>query len=778
MYGLKEGEAYKPWLWPVPAGGVIGKRDLGRRDGYDKASGKGTYSRDVYRPGMLYAKFLLSPYAHAKIKKMDNSKAAALPGVRAILRYDDPQIDWNIPTGLTWIPHSGVGPENILPGTADWYPQPMGAIVCADSEAIVDQALKLIEIEWEELPFVLDPEEALKPGAPILRPDLNPKDNQNIDEVTKYGDIEKGFAEADKIIEFTARSEDVVWAGVEGQCCVAEWHGDYLDVWYHGQCPGPCHESLTRYTPWNKIHVHTPYNGALMGGISWLAYPEMFSHFAVLLSKRTDRPVKVLYDGSHFHGAEEQAGVYKYKVGFKNDGRITAVKMDSVWCRTTFAKISGATGIPNLYRHEVRPFLSKGPIICFKDGAPECMTVTHVIDHVAGELKMDPTKVRLINDGCEGHDMAWVDENVKKVQGFDPTRDSLKECLEVGKKAIDWDNKWHVPGTKILPNGKYHGMGFTAVNQWGWSVGQCSAGIKVRGDGTVLILGRHSEGGWGGWTPYCQVVADEMGMKFEDVVFKPFDDPGFEFGAGGGSVGLSYTTPALIRAARKAKQNILEYASKPGPYGEKPPFPNMTPDKLDIWNSEIFEIAKPANKVPVARVMAPYCGWCGDPAPIFAWDFPPLPIEKTYLMVRHSFFMEVEVDPDTGDVEVTKMACVNDVGKAIDPNSCNGQQYGGAYMGIGRTFTESVQFDPPTGVKLNDNLIGYAIAVMNDCGPIDCKLVETGLAYAPYGHTGMGEDPGATVSVMGGTAIYNAIGKWIDDYPITPNKVLKALGKA
>jgi CO/xanthine dehydrogenase Mo-binding subunit len=124
------------------------------------------------------------------------------------------------------------------------------------------------------------------------------------------------------------------------------------------------------------------------------------------------------------------------------------------------------------------------------------------------------------------------------------------------------------------------------------------------------------------------------------------------------------------------------------------------------------------------------------------------------------------------------MVAVYDCGKAIDASSCEGQQYGGSYMGVGRTFTEGIKHDPQTGVKLNDNLIGYAIATIDDCGPIDCHLIETGLAYGPYGHTGLGENPGAVVSTMGSTAVYNAIGVYIDDLPITPDKVLKALGKA
>jgi len=213
MYGLKEGEEYYPWLWPVPENGVIGKRRVRRLDGYEKASGKAVYARDIYRPGMLYAKYLRSRYAHAKIKSMNTSKAEALPGVRAVLRYDDPEIVWPDYRG-----------QPVVPDTNHWYPGVIGAVVVGESEAIVDRALKLIEIDMEELPIIMDVEEALKPGAPIMRPDQDPKTNRRgrFEPFIKFGDVEAGFAQADKIIEWKATTEQDVWAGVEAMCGVAE----------------------------------------------------------------------------------------------------------------------------------------------------------------------------------------------------------------------------------------------------------------------------------------------------------------------------------------------------------------------------------------------------------------------------------------------------------------------------------------------------------------------------------------------------------------------------
>jgi xanthine dehydrogenase molybdenum-binding subunit len=172
-------------------------------------------------------------------------------------------------------------------------------------------------------------------------------------------------------------------------------------------------------------------------------------------------------------------------------------------------------------------------------------------------------------------------------------------------------------------------------------------------------------------------------------------------------------------------------------------------------------------------------GWLGTGTPFFAWDFPPMVDRKLkmHVMARQCYFTEVEVDPETGMVDVVKHVVVNDVGKAINPDAINGQQYGGAYMGIGRSKTEAVFYDPQTGVKLNDNHIGYPILTMNDLGPIDCHILESGLGYGAYGVYGCGESGAACTSTITAPAIYNAVGKWVTQFPTTPDRVLRALGK-
>ncbi len=784
-------EEYWPWLWEMPEGGIMGTKGVRLKVGFVKASGRAVYTRDVSRPGMLYAKFLMSPHAHARILSMDISAAEAYPGVKAVIKWDDPELVWTNIIG-----NFGNRAE-FTTDEAHYYAQPVGAIVCGDSEAVVDEALKLIEIIWEVLPHEVFWDKALDSGAPILRPDRNPDNNVASDSVSQRGDIEAGLAEATHVIEFTVKSEEDVWAGVEPNDTVAEFNGDQLDVWARTQNPDlaqkflsnaypgiagfwPVFAGAKKYATEAATHVHTGWIGAQFGGLEWLGYQQSFPALAVVCAKRTQRPVKMLFDYCNFHLLGENAGTYKYTIGCKDNGEITAVKVEALWCGATIGKMYEGSSIANQYINNVHPYLNRGGTVCYNHGAPSTTVVTEVYNHVAAELGMDPTLVAEANDGCEGHPMEYVDEHTKVPQGFDPTRNSLKEVHAIGKAAIDWDNNYHAPGARLLPNGNYHGIGYMSVIQWDHVTGRTNTGLRLRMDGSLNIIARHADGGWHSESTWSQAVADESGVKYDDITFRNPDDVGFQARGGGGSSGMCGTLPSMVRVARKMKTVILEHATMPRSYGRPPLMGDVPIEDLDIMNSLIFEKADPENNITVSAVGQSFAGgfWGGDN--LYAWDYPPAvsPPVAMEVMARQCYFMEVEVDPDTGKVDVKRMVVVNDVGKVVNYDTAIGQQYGGCYMGIGRSLTEAIYYDPVYGVKMNDNLIGYPVALMNDCsGDIDCHLVETGLGYGPYGAYGLGESSGACASVLGNAAVYNAIGKWVNDFPTTPDKVLKALGK-
>ncbi len=237
----------------------IGRRGVHRLDGYEKASGQAIYTRDIQLPGMLYARVLMSPYPRARIQQMDTGKAEALPGVRAIIRYDHVEVkdrmlngcyfgpEWVAPRLAGW----ALKPIHPVLGDETWYEgQPLGAVVAADSEDIAHRALRLIKIKWEELPFVLDQEEALKPDAPILRPGADNNLIERERETIRIGDIERGFSEADRIIEFRAKRNAHLWAGAELPSVIVRWRGDNLELWVHEQ--QPYHAALLR-----PIDVHS-----------------------------------------------------------------------------------------------------------------------------------------------------------------------------------------------------------------------------------------------------------------------------------------------------------------------------------------------------------------------------------------------------------------------------------------------------------------------------------------------------------------------------------------
>jgi CO/xanthine dehydrogenase Mo-binding subunit len=297
---------------------------------------------------------------------------------------------------------------------------------------------------------------------------------------------------------------------------------------------------------------------------------------------------------------------------------------------------------------------------------------------------------------------------------------------------------------------------------------------------------------------YCQVAADELGMRLEDVYYNAQFDPGFFRMTPDSSTNMSINGFAIRHAARILKKQILEAATKPVAQTQRggfpPAFPDTKPEELDIEDSIIYLKTDPSKRISLAELVGA-SGNAGPlteyetigirmpfSVPLFAFGYHAQtgtyqPKQPRPRFCRQAHFMEVEVDTETGEIEVTHVVNVNDAGKVINRASCEGQQYGGTYMGIGRGKSEEVVYDPVTGVMLNGNLLDYKIATMLDSGPIDTILVETGMGYGPYGVVGIGEDIATVIPTLLGPAVYNAIGVWVDDFPITPDKVLKALGK-
>ena len=794
--------------YPLKKFKYIGERGGRRVDGVQKASGKADYTMDVQLPGMLYMRFYDSPFPHAKILSMDTSKAEALEGVRCILRYDDPELPESEILGK----FSGFyGDPAPLPGIAYFEGEPVGVAIAADTEAIAEEALALVKITWEERPFNLDVLEAMKKDSALTNPELYPEGNHwnnGIFDETIQGDVKKGFAEADKVIEFQFNRRGHTWIGPERPCGIFKWNGDCPEVWSKHQRPHNVKRNVSKWfggIPMNKITMHSLYQGSSFGG--WVQMPWNMGglYCAAVVAKRTARPVKYVFTRREdFYGESMDDGLYYMKVGFKNDGIITAVEGKSVtpnqlWpVFNVVGHLKENTKIPHLYGKIVNIAVNKGPAVPTRcEMIPTSLTVTNVMNRVAGELGMDPVDVSLKNDGCDGHGMDWLLSEMEN-RGFKPI-DSLKECINKGKAAIDWDKKWHLPGQKKLTNGKMHGLGFTWTHEWDDSIGSSEMGLRVeRNDGTISILSMGCDNGVDAENTYCIIAADELGMRLEDINYNPQVDTGFFRMTPDSSTNASANGWAIRHAARILKQRILEAAVRPSSMTQRgsyaPAFPNSKPEDLDIAESIIFKKSNPEECMCMSDFVRD-SGQSGPltssesggyrsafTEPLFAHSYQVQigsynPHNPRPHFTRQAYFMEVEVDTETGEIDIIKTINVNDVGKVINRMSCEGQQYGGSIMGIGRSLFEEMIYDKATGVMLNGNLIDYKIATMNDIGPMDNILVETGLGYGPYGLVGIGEDAGTVTVGLLAPAVYNAIGVWIDDYPITPDKVLRALGK-
>lgn len=797
---------------------IIGKRGIQRMCGKEKASGCAEYTRDVKLPGMLYCRILGSPYAHARIKKMDITKAEALPGVRAILCYDDPELVGKELLGLETKFNAGhlatdgiafykgkeelavtqeqwkQGGGRVLDGTAWWEGHPVGAAVAADTPEIAEEALTLLEIEWEELPLVLDSLEALKPGAPIAASEINDKNNIIRKVKIERGDIEEGFKQADKVINFDARRRPYTVADPEPISDVVVWKGDNVEIWAHQQqaYDGKLIFASKLGIPINKIKLHVPYQGSQFGGGGnpMMHHTHGVHVISAILSKRTGRPVKTQYDRrDNFYSLSQDADCHThFKVGFKNDGTVTALKIDNICGKMGQYGIDHFmenSRVPNLLLNYIETQINVAPawwFRCEQNHNAFCFSV--VFEHVADAAGLDPVEVALKNDGAEGKDMEYLSD-FKRKHGF-PDRDSLKEIIDSGVKAIDWNKKWHKPGTKKLENGNYHGIGFTWTQEWDDARGTSCAGVIMHCDGTVDILAQKSDVGVNPITTHCQIVAEEMGLRLEDVNFRCFEDVGFQMMTPDGSCNLCTDAYVTCNVARMAKQKILEYAVTPVKTIEieyPPAFPDLRTEDLDVKNSMVYVKNDPDRKVPVSEVVKRSVNdQNGTQAPIFAWNWHRQgrygTEEGRHRLTRQGYFAEVEVDPGTGGVEIKKIVNINDVGKAISPETCEGQQYGGAYMGAGRGLAEEVIYDPKTGVKLNGNFVDYKVWTMRDIESTENILIETGMGYGPYGLVGIGEDVSTVVPGVIGAAIHNAIGEWVDDHPITPDKVLKAINEA
>ena len=745
---------------------VVGTRPI-RHDGVDKVIGAAKYGADIQLSGMLHGKVLRSPYAHARIKSIDTSEAEALTGVTAVVTSKDFPIiaDEMIDLAETQ-GNARLMAEHVMAADKALYKGHAVAAVSATSPHIAEQALALIEIDYEVLKPVLSLQEAMKDGAPLLHgnlttyfklerfgrgDDTGAKSNIASHIQHKLGDVEKGFKEADVIVEREFTTQTVHQGYIEPHASTATWAGDgRLTVWTCTQGSFAIRSSCAAILdiPESAIRViPTEIGGGFGAKITTYLEP-----VAAVLSKKSGRPVQVVMSRKDvFEGTgPTSASTMRTKIGATKDGKITAAQ---VWMAFEAGAYPGspigggtlcATGpynIANLLVDGYDVVVNKQKVQAYRaPGQPQgAFAVEPVIDELAEKLGMDPLEFRLKNAVKEGDRMP---------NGVPHPHFGVME-MEEAMKAHD-----HYQTPLTGPNqGRGVAVGYR------WQGGQASsATITVNNNGTInLVTGSVDIGG--SRTAVAMQAAEILGISAEDVSPTVVDTDTIGWtGVTGGSRTAFDTGLAAIQAAQETIRLMKARAALLWEIDEEEV----------IFDGGIFRCTSTEDNISFkdlsARLMQ-----TGGPVTCSVSAASPGsgPIIAGNLV-------DVEVDPETGKVDILRYTAFMDVGTAVHPAYVEGQIQGGTVQGIGWALNESYFYDEE-GVMLNSSFLDYRMPTSLDVPMIDTVMIEVPNPKHPFGIRGVGEAPIIPPLPALAIAVSNAIGVKMSDLPLTPDVILAAL---
>jgi len=688
-----------------------------RIDALERVTGRAQYTGDIRLPGMLYARVLRSPHPHARIRRIDVSKALALPGVKTILTHENCDTVWG---------SGDIRNKRYLFDSTVRFVGDAVAAVAAVNRHVAEEATRLINVDYETLPFVLDPEEALKPGAPDIQPggNLSPDNKgQHEPETYTHGNVAEGLAAADQVFEDQYTSVHLNNAQLEIRVSIAEWQGDKLTLHASTQGIANCRLEMARdlKMPLEDVRVICHYMG---GGFGNKNQNQDFDLMAAVLAKRAGVPVKLEFtrkeDFIAVHGRWPTKQYYK--VGVKRDGTLTAIQFRGYSGMGPHRKSSGDIAGVELYKcanveKSVYPVYTNMAVSAnFRGPAyPQgIFGIESLMDHVAYALQMDPVEFRLKNMTREYHDQIPF------------TSFGLEDCVRRGAEAFEWKKRWHVPGAGEGP--VKHGVGM-AMGAFGAAVGRSSAVVHLDSKGMYHLHVGVTDIGTAAKTTMALIAAEEFGVPLNriDVVWGDTQTCPYSVGESGSRT-TTHTGYAVIQAVKDLKQQI---ADKGLPQGDEVRTGSATP----------------------------------DPAP--------LKDAARYAFAAH--FAEVEVDTEVGHVKVTKYLGVHDSGRIINPLTCASQVKGGATMGIGMALHEELLYDKAHGVPINTGYYGARVMTHLDTPVIDVMFVEPDDAYGPFGAKSIGESSIVPSVAAVANAIFNATGKRIKNLPITREKLLEVL---
>lgn len=747
---------------------VVGKR-MAAIDSRAVVTGKAVYCPDLEFPNMLVGKLLYSPYACARIQRLDVSKAQAMPGVVAVLTAKD------IPgenSYLYWYPDQPL----LVPEYVRYWGDAVAA-VAAETEEVALAALETIEVEYQPLEGIFDPEEAMKPGAKRVWPD---KDNVHSHYVSEWGDIAAGFAQADVIIDNTYTTQFVEHAMLETESAVAYVDNDGSAVVYaSAQAPHRDRIQIARALGLPEVMVReiTPHIGGAFGAKDE-AHVQIH---AALLAYKSGRPVKIVRtreESIQTHVKRHPVKI-RYRTGATKDGKLTAVHMIAIGDTGPYVgageevmSVMANYGVspyfvPNA-RSEAYTVLTNNPICgAFRGfGVPQAtFAFERQMDELARDLEVDPLEIRELN-------------GLKTGQRFQPkavvrSGDGMQACLDRVAQLSNWRERDKLPrqpaphlrrGWGIAASFHKAGFGCDVTDH-------ASAAVNMAPDGSVLVRTGAADMGQGAHTVIAQFVAERLGVTPSKVkVIKPDTALAADAGATVASRVTTFSGNAVIRATEPIRQVLLTLAVEET---------NADPELIDLRQDFVYVEGERLNlRVADLAAKAYQKNLPMQASGFYAMDFPKVQLpdgtigyEQTTSFGAH--VAQVLVDIETGQVEVEQIVAVHDVGQVVNPGGVRGQIEGAVVMALGYALMEELLVD--RGKTFNTSLDSYLIPTSFDSPNIKYDVVELSDPEAPLGAKGVGEPPVNIAPAAIANAVVDAIGAPITQLPITPERVLEAL---
>ena len=742
---------------------VVGTRPI-RHDGVDKVTGRALYGADFQAAGLLHGRVLRSPHAHARIKSIDTTRAEAYPGVKAVVTAKDfPQVGDTIADLGEGAVQLKDLQDNVLAGEKALYKGHQVAAVAAINPHIAEEALELIDVEYEVLPPVVDVREAMKPDAPLLHEDLRTdemgKQSENPSNVAshfqhKKGNLEKGFAEADVVIEHEFTTQTVHQGYIEPHNATALHNPDgQLTIWCSTQGAFGVRQQVSSILqiPISKIKVVPMEIGGGFGG----KIQVYIKPIAAMLSMKTGRPVKVLMNRADvFEGTGPTPGSYvRVKIGATNEGQITAAEGYLAYEAGAYPGSPVGAGAMCIYScYNVENALVDGyDVVVNKPkssayrapGATNAaFAVETIIDEICEKIQMDPLEFRILNSAKEGD---------TRVDGPPLPRVGFIETVEAAKEH---------PHYSAPLEGENTGRG-VASGFWPNFGLKSSVSINVNTDGTISLVEGSTDIG-GTRAAIAMQAAEVLGIPAESVTptVVDTDSVGYTDVTGGSRTAFA-TGYAAYNAAQDVKEQMIQRAAK---------LWDVDVEEVE-FSDGLFRCVNGKTEQIDFKGLAGILDETGGPIVGRASADPtqPGPSIGTHVV-------DVEVDPDTGKVEILRYTTSQDAGRAIHPSYVEGQMQGGAVQGIGWALNEEYMYNDD-GEMTNASFLDYRIPTSFDLPMIDAVIVEVPNPGHPYGVRGVGETPIVAPPAAIANAIYRAVGVRMKDLPMSPGRILKALGK-